>query len=133
MWGAEGGSGLPEEICGSWDCQLRPQVPGNRSPPLPAARGWRGLGAAGLGHPWAEKGGTEPGPLLQVLTQPGPPPWAPPWPSQPSRAAKADGAVVAAVPVLSPLPAEGYKPKIKIKKPQAFYTVIVPVLWFHHT
>ncbi|KAJ7401162.1 Citron Rho-interacting kinase [Pitangus sulphuratus] len=43
--GLRGGCGLPEEGFGSWECQLRPRVPGNTSPPSPAAPGWRGLGA----------------------------------------------------------------------------------------
>lgn len=89
-------------------------------------------GEAGFGQPWAGKGGAEPGPFLQALISLGPP-----RPSQRFGAAKADGAVVAAVPVLSPLPAEtgprATNQKSKFKNPQAFCTIIIPVLWFHHT
>lgn len=45
-------------------------MPGNRSPPpSPAAP----AGEAGFGHPWAGKGGAEPGLLLQALTSLGSP------------------------------------------------------------
>lgn len=80
--------------------------------------------------PWAGKGGAEGGSLLQALTQPGLPQT-----SQLFGAAKADGAVAAAVPVLSPLPAEtgpgatNQKSKLKMLK----LSTLVPVLWFHHT
>lgn len=113
LWGAEGGSGLPEEICGSWHCHLRPrdQLPSVTAP------GWGGLGAPGLGPRGQGRVEQREGPSCRPSTA-----WAPHQPSQLFGAAEADGAVAAAVPVLSPLPADtgpgatNQKSKLKILK-----------------